>query len=151
MHTTTIRQAVLADLEDLTTLFDHYRQFYGKAGDLEGARRFLLARLQHGESMLLIAHAKGEPAGFTQLYPGFSSLSMARAFVLNDLFVADTARRQGVATQLLGAASALARHLGAVALTLSTALDNRSAQALYEAAGWQRDTGFFTYHLRLAP
>ena len=51
---------------------------------------------------------------------------------------------------LLGAATALARSLGAVALTLSTALDNRSAQALYEAAGWQRDTEFFTYNLRLA-
>ena len=150
MHTITVRQAVLADLKDLTALFDRYRQFYGKAGDLEGARRFLLDRFQHGESILLIAHVKGKAAGFTQLHPSFSSLSMARVFMLNDLFVADTARRQGTASQLLGAATALARSLGAVALTLSTALDNRSAQALYEAAGWQRDTEFFTYNLRLA-
>ena len=68
---------------------------------------------------------------------------MARVFVLNDLFVVDTARRQGAAT-------ALARSLGAVALTLSTALDNLSAQALYEAAGWQRDAAFLTDDLRLA-
>ncbi len=151
MHTITVRQAILADLEDLTALFDRYRQFYGKAGDLEGARRFLLERFEHGQSILLIAHANGEPAGFTQLYPSFSSLSMARIFVLNDLFVAATARRQGTASQLLSAATALARQLGAVALTLSTALDNHAAQALYEGSGWQRDTDFFTYDLRLAP
>ena len=150
MQSITVRQAVLADIEDLTGLFDQYRQFYGKGRDLAGARRFLLDRFERGESFLLLAHAQGQAVGFTQLYPSFSSLSMARVFVLNDLFVADTARRQGVASQLLGAATALASSVGAVALTLSTALDNRSAQALYEAAGWQRDTDFFTYNLRLA-
>lgn len=149
MHTITVRQAVLADLDTLAPLFDRYRQFYGGASDMNAARRFLLERFDHGESLLMLAHADGEPVGFTQLYPAFSSLSMARIFVLNDLFVADSARRQGVGAQLLDASAALARTLGAVSLSLSTAVDNLKAQALYEGAGWQRDTAFYYYDLRL--
>lgn len=100
---------------------------------------------------MLLVYAQDEAVGFTQLYPSFSSLSLARAFVLNDLFVAEAARRQGIASQLLAAATTLARSFDAVALTLSTALDHHHAQALYEASGWRRDTDFFTYNLRLMP
>ena len=150
MHTITVRQAVLADLDALAPLFDRYRQFYGGASDVNAARRFLLARFDHGESILMLAHADGEPVGFTQLYPSFSSLSMARIYVLNDLFVAETARRKGVGNALLDASATLARTLGAATLTLSTAVDNVKAQALYERNGWQRDTAFYNYDLRLA-
>jgi hypothetical protein len=43
----------------------------------------------------------------------------------------------------------MARTLGAVSLSLSTAADNLKAQALYEGAGWQRDTEYYYYDLRL--
>lgn len=149
MHNITVRQAVLADLDALAPMFDQYRRFYGKDGALDAARRFLLDRFNHGESVLLIAHADDRPVGFTQLYPGFSSLSMRRTFVLNDLFVVDAARRLGVGSRLLDAAAGFAHTLGAVALTLSTATGNAAAQALYQGALWQRDTAFHTYNLRL--
>lgn len=150
MHNITVRQAVLADLDALAPMFDQYRRFYGKDGAPDATRRFLLDRLGHGESVVLIAHADSRPVGFTQLYPSFSSLSMARVFVLNDLFVDASARRLGVGARLLEAAAGYARSVDAVALTLSTATDNTAAQALYERAGWQRDTSFLTYDLRLA-
>jgi ribosomal protein S18 acetylase RimI-like enzyme len=150
MPTITVRQAVVADLDALVPLFDAYRRFYGKDSAPAAARRFLLDRFDHGESVLLIAEADGRPAGFTQLYPSFSSLSMGRIFVLNDLFVDAAARRLGVGSRLLDAAAGFARALDAVALTLSTATGNTAAQALYEGAGWQRDTAFYTYDLRLA-
>lgn len=140
-----IRQATLSDLEAVAALFDGYRQFYGQAPDRAGATAFLRARFEHGDSTVFIAHAGGVPAGFTQLYPSFSSVSMSRIFVLNDLFVAPAFRQRGLASALLAAATAYARALGAVRLGLSTAVDNTAAQSLYEGAGWRRDDRFLAY------
>src|SRR6185295_7205434 len=142
MSTVTVRQATLADLEALVPLFDGYRQFYGRTSDPSAAREFLLARFNHGESVLFIAHEGELPVGLAQLYPTFSSVSLARVFVLNDLFVHEHGRKKGVASRLISAATECARSLGAVRLTLSTAMTNRTAQSVYQAAGWKRDEQF---------
>lgn len=146
----TIRQAVLADLDTLAPLFDGYRQFYGRDSDLGAAQDFLRARFEHGQSVLFLALDGDTPLGFAQLYPSFSSVSLARVFVLNDLYVVPAARQRGVATGLLAAAANFARQLGAVRLSLSTALTNTAAQAVYVRAGWKRDEQFLVYHLPLA-
>ena len=145
-----VRQATIHDLDALAPLFDGYRRFYGQPGDPEGARGFLAERFAHHQSLLLLARGEADEAmGFTQLYPLFSSVRMARIYLLNDLYVAPSARRQGVGRALLRAAADQARALGAVRLTLSTALDNAPAQALYESLGWQRDRAFCEYALGL--
>ena len=149
MSSITIRQAVLADLDAVVTLFDGYRQFYGQASDEAAAKAFLQARFEHGQSVVLLAESKGQAVGFTQLYPSFSSVSMARVFVLNDLFVVPTARRMGVGEALLNAAADHARQLGAVRLSLTTNVQNLPAQSLYESMGWERDQKFYAYHLAL--
>ena len=146
----TVRQAVLTDLDALTSLFDAYRQFYGKPSDVIAARCFLRARFTHGESVLFLARNEDKKAiGFTQLYPSFSSTAMARIFVLNDLYVAPEARGSGAGQRLLRAAADYASSVGAVRLTLSTALDNLTAQSVYEANGWKRDDQFYVYNLPL--
>jgi len=145
-----VRQATVHDLDTLVPLFDGYRQFYGKPSNPEGARAFLGARFAHHQSVILLAmDAGGTGMGFTQLYPLFSSVRMVRTYLLNDMFVSPQARRQGVAAALLREAAAHARALGAASLSLSTALDNAPAQALYEALGWQRDHQFCEYTLTL--
>jgi ribosomal protein S18 acetylase RimI-like enzyme len=145
-----IQQATSADLDRLAPLYDDYRQFYGQPADLARARGFLAERFQRHESLILLAlDERGEGLGFTQLYPLFSSVRTVRIYLLNDLFVATGARRQGVAAALLRAAAEQARSLGAASLSLSTALDNAPAQALYESLGWQRDRQFCEYHLSL--
>ena len=146
MPKTVVRQAVLADLPVLAPLFDGYRQFYGRSSDERAAHAFLRDRFDHGESVVFIAHAAGEPAGFTQLYPSFSSVSLARTFILNDLYVVPGLRRTGVGSELLRAATDHARSLGAVRVTLNTDIQNTSAQAVYEARGWKRDREYFVYH-----
>jgi len=143
---TTVRQAVLADLPVLAPLFDGYRRFYGRPTDVAAAQTFLRERFDHGESVIFLAHAAGAPAGFTQLYPSFSSVSLARVFLLNDLFVVPERRRTGVGSQLLRAATEHARALGAVRVSLNTDIQNTSAQAVYEARGWKRDREYFAYH-----
>lgn len=145
-----VRPATLHDLDVLVPLFDGYRQFYGKPSDEHGAREFLIARLRLNESLILLARdTHGLAMGFTQLYPLFSSVRMVRTWLLNDLFVAAHARRQGVAKALLEAAATHAKKLGAASLSLSTAHDNLPAQALYESLGWQRDLQFREYALVL--
>jgi ribosomal protein S18 acetylase RimI-like enzyme len=146
----TIRPATIADLDALATLFDAYRIFYGQPSDIEGARTFLAERFERSESVIFISVDEGgKTVGFTQLYPSFTSAGMKRIYILNDLFVADEARRQGIATKLLNAAAAFARDSGAAKLALSTAFDNLAAQSVYEAHGWNRDEQFYSYNFKL--
>lgn len=137
--TVSISRAGPAALDALAALFDAYRQFYGQPADLARAREWLRSRLRLGESVALLARRDGQPAGFVQLYPMFSSVRTARTWILNDLFVDPAARRQGVAWALLEAAAGFARSDGAAGIALETAQDNAAARALYRAAGWRED------------
>ncbi len=134
-----ISRAGPADLDALALLFDAYRGFYGQPSDVAGARDWLRSRLRVGESVVLVAKRAGNAVGFVQLYPMFSSVRMARTWILNDLFVDAAARRSGVARALLDAAAAFAREDGAAGLALETNRGNAAARALYRAAGWHED------------
>lgn len=142
-------RAGLEHLELLTSLFDDYRQFYEHASDPDGAGWFLRARLERGEAVMYLALEGGRAAGFTQLYPSFTSVSLRRLWILNDLFVAPDARGRGVGQALLEVAAAFAKSSGAKGLVLTTATDNGPAQRLYERAGWRRDHAFYTYTLEV--
>jgi ribosomal protein S18 acetylase RimI-like enzyme len=133
----------------IAPLFDAYRQFYERATDLAGARRFLAERLERDESVIFAVVENERALGFTQLYPSFSSVSMRPIWILNDLFVAEEARRHGVGALLLGAAREHARSTGAARLALATAVTNTKAQALYEKDGWRMDTAFLHYEYEL--
>lgn len=139
-------RAELDDLDALVPLFDAYRGFYGQASDLAHARTFLADRLKRGESVIFLAVVDGAIVGFTQLYPSFSSVSMKRLWVLNDLFVTPDARKSGAGRALLERAERWAAETGAKGLTLSTQLTNLGAQRLYEACGWTKDDEFIHYH-----
>lgn len=146
----TVRRVSAADLALVAPLFDAYRVFYGQPGDLPAATDFLSERLRLGESVLFVAEtAPGQAAGFTQLYPAFTSLGLRRLWILNDLFVAPEARRLGVGTGLLEAARQHGVQTGAARLVLTTDTDNLQAQATYEAHGWKRDERYYTYELEL--
>jgi ribosomal protein S18 acetylase RimI-like enzyme len=141
-----VRQAVHADLPALATLFDAYRVFQGRRSDPAAAQAFLHARFDHGESVCFLAFDDITALGFVQLYPSWSSVSMARVFVLNDLYVAAAGRRRGVASALLAAVEHHAWTCGAARLSLNVARDNTDAQALYRARGWQPDAQFHMFH-----
>lgn len=146
----TITRAALDDLDALAPLFDAYRMFYAQESDPALARGFLCERLRRAESVVFLATLDDDiPAGFIQLYPTFSSVRAARTWILNDLFVAPSARRCGVARALLDAAAAFAREDGAIRLELETTPDNATAQALYRAAGWREYDDTLRFHLPL--
>lgn len=153
--TASVHRATLDDLDALAPLFDGYRGFYEQPSDTGLARDFLAKRLQRAESVIFLATLDddtlhdGTPAGFTQLYPTFSSVRAARVWVLNDLFVTPAARKRGVAQALLDAAAAFARGDGAIRLELETTPENATAQALYRATGWREYDGTLRFHLPL--
>lgn len=141
----------MEDLELIIPLFDEYRVFYGQVSDPEGAHAFLTERLKLDESVIFMA-VEGEgiskrASGLTQLYPSFSSVTMQRLWILNDLFVSATQRGLGLGSLLLEGARDFAVSTGTKGLTLTTMTDNFVAQRLYERQGYIKDDEFYTYNL----
>ena len=138
-------------LDDLAVLFDGYREFYRQTSDLEAARRFIRERFANDDSVIFAASLPESDAlvGFTQLYPTFSSVRMRRVWTLNDLFVAESARGQGVSRALMEVAREFAVSTGAVAVELATERDNTVAQALYDSLGYDRVEEYLHFALTL--
>ncbi|MGA2257095.1 MAG: GNAT family N-acetyltransferase [Thermoguttaceae bacterium] len=144
-----IRRASKADLGTVAELFDGYRQSYGQSADYPLAEAFVRDRLTNNDSVVFVAidRQSGDGLGFVQLYPSFSSVAAQCIWILNDLFVAPTARRRGVGRSLLNAARDHGASSGAKRLVLSTAATNREARALYESCGYRQEDMFLVYKL----
>jgi ribosomal protein S18 acetylase RimI-like enzyme len=67
---------------------------------------------------------------------------------MNDLYVDESARGQGVGRALIEAAAAVAREREVPFVEWSTAPDNHTAQRLYDATGAER-TEWYSYELRV--
>jgi ribosomal protein S18 acetylase RimI-like enzyme len=84
-----------------------------------------------------------------QLFKTYSTVHLANAWILEDLFVAPQFRRRGIAEALLSAALKHARDDGASSMFLETAYDNETAHRVYERAGWTREERFYKYNAPL--
>ena len=131
------------DVSMVAILFDAYRVFYKQSSNLQAAFDFLEQRVDKNESTIFMAILQGEAVGFVQLYPIFSSVSLKPAWLLNDLYVAENARRQGVAEALLQQAKQFALETNAAYVMLQTSEDNYKAQSVYEKNGWIKLNDFF--------
>ncbi|MEF2967241.1 GNAT family N-acetyltransferase [Paenibacillus sp. M1] len=152
MHSSVhIRPASFADLGQVSSLFDQYRVYYGQASDPAGAKQFLFDLMERRESVIYLAidSERENVVGFAQMYPVFSSLSMRRVWILNDLFVAGDLRGQGIGRRLLAAVTEYAALTKAKGIQLETGVENKGAQKLYERLGFVRDDEFYHYFLNL--
>ncbi len=138
-----VRRAKKKDLEQLSVLFDKYRIFYKQEPDIATSKLFLKKRMKREESVIFVAEERGELIGFTQLFPIFSSVSMRRTWLLNDLYVNERSRGIGAAGALLNAAKEFGRETNSKWLLLQTAADNITAQTVYEKNGWIKETDLF--------
>jgi len=139
-----IVEVSLDHLDDLVSLFDQYRIFYKQASDKNAATSFLKERIEKKESIIFLAYLENIAVGFTQLYPSFSSVSMQRSMILNDLYVNEKARSKGIANALLKNAQTYATDNKMKGLALETAKDN-PAQKLYEKLSWEKDEDYLHY------
>jgi ribosomal protein S18 acetylase RimI-like enzyme len=151
MNNYRVERVVLDDLERLLPIFDEYRVFYGAASDWDGARAFLGDRLRLNESVIfMVVEGEGDEKrawGFTQLYPSFSSVTLKRLWILNDLFISAALRGQGLGSKLLESAREYALSTNTKGLSLTTMTENVGAQRLYEAHGYMQEEEFYTYNL----
>ncbi len=134
----------IEDCPEIVDLFNAYRLFYLQASDIDRAAAFIAERLARKESIILVAKENGKGIGFTQLYPGFSSVSMKPLYTLNDLYVSEGFRGHGIGGLLLDAAEAVGKELGWKGMVLETASTN-PAQHLYERKGWKKDVEYLHY------
>lgn len=140
----------------VTELFNKYRVFYQQPSDIDLAKKYINDRLQNQESVIFVSFATAEnkvvTSGFTQLYPAYSSVRAVRNWILNDLFVDEPFRKQGIAKALIRTAMNFAKDNGADYLQLETATSNQPAQQLYEQIGFvkqEADTDFFLYRINV--
>ena len=145
-----IKKADILDIPEISKLFDAYRVFYKQESDLALASSFLSERINHAESIIFAAITEqNQYVGFTQLYPIFSSTFAKRTYLLNDLYVEESSRGNGVAKKLMNRAKEFAKEGKAKGITLNTAKTNESAQNLYESLGYKRNTVFHNYFLTI--
>lgn len=131
-----IFQATPADLEETSYLFDAYRQFYGQEPDHGAAAGFIAERLANADSVIFLARHE-------------TSVAMKRMWYLNDLFVAESARQQGVARALLKRVASFAKETDALTVKLATSISNHPAKSLYESEGYQNVIAFDHYTQRV--
>lgn len=134
-----IERVTLDTVERVVPLFDGYRQFYGQQEDKQAAQQFLEERISKEESIIFIALVDSEAAGFVQLYPIFSSVSLKRAYILNDLYVDPRFRQQGAGKRLMEKSFEYCIQNNARFVALETAKDNIQAQKLYEQMGMNQE------------
>lgn len=137
-------------LERLLPLIAAYQRFYEvEEIDEERNRAFFSRFLAPSENgMLLGAWRDRELVGYACLYWSFTSLVPAETVLMNDLYVAQAARGQGVGRALIEASAAAGRERGAQRLEWVTASDNETAQRLYDTTGAERSS-WIEYELPL--
>lgn len=120
--------------------FDPARFIAPTPGTEDGYARFLASRLGEPDSLVLVAEAGGEVAGYCYAeLEGTDFMSLrGPAGMIYDLLVDPAQRGHGLGRRLLEATRAALVDRGARQVVLSTAERNAGAQKLFAAAGFRR-------------
>jgi GNAT superfamily N-acetyltransferase len=146
-----IREATNDDLPALMPLLRGYCDFYeSNPSDegLEAMARDVIAAPEDRAFLLVTTDDTGEVVGFALNQWKWSSLRGARVVVLDDLFVAESARGQGLADALIQAVADVARRYGAPIVSWFTMPDNKRAHTVYDRVGAKGET-LLEYELEL--
>jgi GNAT superfamily N-acetyltransferase len=138
------------EFEELLPLIAAYQRFYEvEEIDEERNRSFFRRFLApSADGLLLGARSEGRLVGYACLYWHFSSTRATETVLMNDLYVDESARGQGVGRALIEATAEVARERGAPSIEWSTAPDNHTAQRLYDSTGAERSE-WLSYELRV--
>jgi ribosomal protein S18 acetylase RimI-like enzyme len=134
--------------ERVLPLIADYQRFY-KAEPDEARNREHFARLLNdrraGIQFVALGEA-GQALGFATLYFPLGSVTPGVACLMNDLFVVPGARGQGIGRALILHCLGYAKAEGFHKIHWQTALDNHTAQRLYDSLPTTR-SGWYTYSL----
>ncbi|WP_347452858.1 GNAT family N-acetyltransferase [Acinetobacter thermotolerans] len=141
-----VRRAQVEDLQQLSVLFDEYRQFYGASSNQELSYQFLKQRFEDQQTVIFINTKDDIFTGFILLYLRFSSVACSTYYVLDDVYISPPYRRHGAAKQLIDTAILFAKQENALRISLETQKNNFQSHKLYESMGFMRDEEFVTFH-----
>ena len=136
-------------IKEVSILFDHYRQFYKYKKNLNKAHSYITERISNNESTIFISLYHKKIVGFVQLYETFDSLNLNKKLVLYDLYVLKKYRKLGIGRKLMNESRDFAINNNFKKIELSTAIDNYSAQKLYESLDYIRDNEYYGYDLKV--
>jgi ribosomal protein S18 acetylase RimI-like enzyme len=119
-----------------------FRDWMGRNGPADGAMEAAVARVvEEPSSEFLIGRgAAGEPAGLAQVRYRWSVWTNAEDCWLEDLFVIEAARREGLGAALMEAVIERARARGCRRVELDVDADNDPALALYRRFGFSNES-----------
>jgi GNAT superfamily N-acetyltransferase len=144
----TLSKVGAPDLPELMPMLRGYCDFY-QVNPSEGA---LLAMCQalidepaQGEQWIARDQA-GTPAGFATVFWTWQTLYAARVGVLNDLYVVAAGRGLGTGRALIERCRQRCGEQGAIKLVWETAIDNTTAQRLYDGIGAEQSS-WYTYEI----
>lgn len=144
----TIRNLAPADQEQWAGLYRQYAAFCRAAMDDEILRRAWswLMRPEHAEEGIVAETASGELVGLAHYRPFPKPLLGRDAGFLDDLYVAQTHRGQGIGRGLIAAVASIAHARGWPLVRGVAARDNGPARRLYD--GVSQATEWITYELK---
>ena len=135
-----IAPVATSEFEQMLPLIAAYQRFYEVDEIDEDRNRAFFPRFlaPSEDGMLIGARDGGHLVGYACLYWHFSSTQAKETVLMNDLYVDEAVRGQGVGRALIEASAAVARERGAPYLEWATAPDNLTAQRLYDSTGAER-------------
>jgi GNAT superfamily N-acetyltransferase len=137
-----IVRATLDDVAALTPLFDAYRTFFAGEHDAAESGPFLKERLGANESVVFLARAAGDAAGFIQLYPLWSSWYCRRIWFLSDLYVTQLHRQRRIGRRLVERAVEHAKETDASSVMVELPHREPHLTEFYASLGFHKDGVF---------
>jgi ribosomal protein S18 acetylase RimI-like enzyme len=144
-----VRQATIKDLPKIVPIFDSYREYFKQQKNPLKVESFLFEKFVHLESVIFIAEQESEVIGFAQLYPIFSSLSLERVCLLNDFYISEEYRNNGIGKQLFAKVKEFTLLTKSKGIELSVEHTNRKAWQFWEKQGFRIDDEFRFYFYKL--
>jgi GNAT superfamily N-acetyltransferase len=141
--TPTLRPSERSDIDLLVTFMRELQQeggpsFDGHPFDEAIARRCIAELIDDGRlGKIWLIEVAGESVGYAVLTLGYSLEFHGRDALLDELFVVEHARGQGIGTAILDLIAEECRRLGACAVHLEVDRPNVKAQRLYRRHGFQ--------------
>jgi GNAT superfamily N-acetyltransferase len=130
-----VRTAGPSDADEVAALLAGFRDYYGESEPDDGTIRRVVGELIGDEATEFLL-AGDPPAGVAQLRFRLSVWTGAHDAWLEDLFVAESARRDGVGAALLEVCVERARERGCKRIQLDANERNEAALPLYERFGF---------------
>jgi glycosidase/GNAT superfamily N-acetyltransferase len=131
-----IRQANSNDIHAITHLFVDYARHFGETNPIfDNISAFLNDKIQNAGYTLFFAEKDGKPVAFAGLYPIYSSVSLKKQWLLNDLFVSPNYRCQGIGSALLSEIKSQLKSSSQGIILIASGTDEKT-KAFYEENGF---------------